>query len=83
MANFFIYVFLLLVIITLLPQRIVHVLVTHTYLKSSNFNFSTNLDGHNDLLVKVTQLLHLAEIFAILEWLKRLLTLLTTMLIVI
>ena len=81
MANFFIYVFLLLVIITLLPQRIV--LVAHTYLKSWNFNFSTNLDGHNDLLVKVTQLLHLAEIFAILEWLKRLLTLLTTMLIVI
>ena len=81
MANFFIYVFLLLVIITLLPQRIV--LVAHTYLKSWNFNFSTNLDGHNDLLVKVSQLFHVVEIFVLLEWLKPLLTLLRTTLIVI
>lgn len=81
MANFFIYVFLLLVIITLLPQRIV--LVIHTNLKRWNFHFSTNLDGHNDLLVKVSQLFHLVEIFVLLEWLKLLLTLLRTTLIVI
>ena len=81
MANFFIYVFLLLVIITLLPQRIV--LVIHTNLKRWNFHFSTNLDGHNDLLVKVSQLFHVVEIFVLLEWLKPLLTLLRTTLIVI